>query len=75
MLDGIMGTLDQQVDDKKSMMRANPGMQGTVGKDLIVFIFFNSGIQLFWEAVFKRNAFSNGITIAKSQIVYGFLVV
>ena len=60
MLDGIMGTLDQQVDDKKSMMRANPGMQGTVGKDLI-------GVMALQKLQKEKQAAANELMLAQQN--------
>ena len=60
MLDGIMGTLDQQVDDKKSMMRANPGMQGTVGKDLI-------GVMALQKLQKEKQAAENELMLAQQN--------
>ena len=60
MLDGIMGTIDQQVDDKKDLLRANPGMQGTVGKDLI-------GVMALQKMQKEKQAAENELMLAQQN--------
>jgi hypothetical protein len=60
MLDGIMGTIDQQVDDKKDLLRANPNMQGTVGKDLI-------GVMALQKMQKEKQAAENELMLAQQN--------
>lgn len=55
-----MGTIDQQVDDKKNMMRSNPGMQGTVGKDLI-------GVMALQKMQKEKQAAENELMLAQQN--------
>ena len=58
MLDKIMGTFDQQVDDKKDLLRSNPQMQGTVGKDLI-------GVMALQKLQKEKQAAENELMLAQ----------
>jgi len=55
-----LGSIDQQVDDKKDMMRANPGMQGTVGKDLI-------GVMALQKLQKEKQAAENELMLAQQN--------
>ena len=60
MLDGIMGTIDQQVDDKKAALRADPRKQGTVGKDLI-------GVMALQKMQKEKQAAENELMLAQQN--------